>query len=182
LALQEIDRFTLKKKPHWFNWGLVMFIAGAFFLLFAIEDLTGVGASEVGITKSWIILGICIPVVVVAHEALHGIFFKAFGGKVQFGFKRTKIGPVAYTKSPDPFTKYQFLAAALAPQILTIAALIALPLVSSPVIAYALMISAIGNLGGGCMDIFMVAWLKKFPKDVIIKDAGDGIGVFKEEA
>lgn len=159
-----------------------MFVAGALFLLFAIEDLTGVGAAEIGIAKSWVVLAICLPIVIIAHEGLHGLFFKAFGGRVQFGVKKTKMGPVAYTKSPDPYSKYQFLAAALAPQILTIAALIALPLVSSPTIAFALMISAIGNLSGGCMDIFMVVWLKKFPKDIIIKDAGDGIGVFREEA
>jgi len=160
---------------------MVMFIAGMIFLLFAIEDFTGIGSGEIGLTKSWLVLLICLPIIIVAHEALHGIVFKMFGGKVKFGVKRTKIGPVAFTSSPDPYSKRQFQIAALAPQVLTVAAFIAMPLVSSPVVAYALMITAVGNLGGGCMDIFMLIWLRKFPQEVIIKDAGDGISILKEE-
>lgn len=50
----------------------------------------------------------CALVEIVAHEGLHGLFFKLFGGDVSIGIKRTKLGPIFWTSSSILYSRIKY--------------------------------------------------------------------------
>jgi hypothetical protein len=132
----------------------------------------------------WILIWLAIIITLVAlHELMHGLFFWLYSKKVQFGVKwKSKFGPTPYATSPDSlFTKHQFQMIALAPQILSIMALIlsvALFHTNSTISTFALMF-AMTNLAGGCIDLYSVFQLMKYPDSVLLEDTGDGYRIWQ---
>lgn len=126
-----------------------------------------------------IVAAVCI----VAHEGMHGLFFRIIGKrKVMYGVKRGKtLGLVFYATSLyTQFTRNQFRAIALAPQILTVIAVVLSLVVHLPPLASLLIIvGASMNLGGGCMDIWTAIRIGKYPKGCTYEDRMDGFRVNK---
>ena len=120
---------------------------------------------------------------IVLHEGLHGVFFYRFCGQAKFGATWSKLGPVFWASAPgSQLTRRRYQMVGLAPQILTVAIVIVLLTTPLPVgIAYGLLCGAAFNLGGGCMDIYVVKLLRKYPPDYILEDIKDGCRVYAPE-
>ena len=64
---------------------------------------TATGSGEVKMDGETLLYGLLLGCVagVILHEAVHGVFFLAFGGRPRFGFKPwTRFGPVFYAAAP----------------------------------------------------------------------------------
>jgi flagellar basal body-associated protein FliL len=129
-------------------------------------------------TIMWVALIISI---IVIHEGLHGLFFYLYSKHVNFGIRwKTKVGPTPYaTANGQLFTKRQYQMVAIAPQIMTLAVIFAIQLLTNnlPAVAIIIMIAAI-NLGGGCADLWCVYQLQRFPDDILVEDTKDGFKVW----
>jgi hypothetical protein len=122
-------------------------------------------------------------VVTVLHEGMHGLFFKLMGGgKVVFGVKKIKwMGIAFYASSPNTmYSRAQFTAIGLAPQILTAVVFILAFTINVPsAVALGMMLFASMNFGGGCMDIYSVFKIWQLPKGSMIEDIQDGFRVYE---
>jgi hypothetical protein len=172
-------KFTLDEKAKWFNISLVVLSIALGAVLIVIQELLGLGPKNLGVGPVALASLISLVGVVIIHEGLHGLLFVIFGGKVYFGLKITKIGPVAYASSPDTYPRLSFQLVALAPQILTIVLIALLWILSSPILIYAFLLSIICNLAGGFMDFYTVCWLRKFSRSCLVKDTLGGVEVYK---
>ena len=105
----EIDRWSLKQASV--KDFLVLALVGlvAFFgSLAAAGFIVGAatGSAETTIDGGTFVVGFLVGFVlgVILHEAVHGVFFLAFGGRPRFGFKPwTRFGPVFYAAAPGSY-------------------------------------------------------------------------------
>lgn len=128
-------------------------------------------------------IGLLIGVVVVTivlHEGLHGLLFRLWSEKVKFGCRTTVFGPVFYATSPGSFfTRNQMVLIALAPQALTILALIGLYTTTVEWVQFVFASAAALNLCGGCGDIATILLLSKYPRTVLVEDKLDGVAIYE---
>ena len=107
--------------------GLFAFFAALAAAAFVVGTATDSGEVTIdgGTFFSGLLLGGVLGVIL--HEAVHGVFFLAFGGRPRFGFKPwTRFGPVFYAAAPGSYLdRPRYLAAGLAPAVLLTAALAA---------------------------------------------------------
>ena len=100
--------------------GLVALFSSLAAACFVIGTATDSGEITIdgGTFLSGLLLGGVLGVVL--HEAVHGVFFLAFGGRPRFGFKPwTRFGPVFYAAAPGSYLdRPRYLAAGLAPAVL----------------------------------------------------------------
>lgn len=122
-------------------------------------------------------LFLAVVLVVIVHEAIHGLFFYLFTGRrPRFGFKIL----YAYAASPEGvyITRRQYLVVGLSPLVIMtifgVLALPVLPLVAIPTLIYTLILNASGSIG----DIAMIGWLLRQPKNALIKDTGILVAAF----
>ena len=158
--------------------GLVALFASLSATAFIVGTATGTG--EVTIGGGTFFAGILVGLVlgVILHEAVHGVFFLAFGGRPRFGFKPwTRLGPVFYAAAPGSYLdRPRFLAAGLAPAVLLTAALAAALafaaeddlLASIGIWAFAL------NVAGSAGDMLMILKVMSYPRATRFEDTGDG--------
>ena len=121
----EISRWTLNqasvKELLLFGLvGLFAFFASLAAAGFIVWATTGSAETTIegGTFFSGLLLGGVLGVIL--HEAVHGVFFLAFGGRPRFGFKPwTRFGPVFYAAAPGSyFDRPRYLAAGLSPAVL----------------------------------------------------------------
>jgi hypothetical protein len=117
---------------------------------------------------------IATVLMIVLHEAVHGLAFWLFTGKrPTFGFK----GLYAYAASPKGvyLPRKQYFVVALAPLIsLSLLGLILIPLL--PLIALpTLVFFLIGNAAGAIGDVWVVGWLLREPAEILLQDRGDAV-------
>lgn len=117
---------------------------------------------------------------VVLHEAVHGLFFWLFTGRRPlFGFK----GLYAYAASPPGtyLPRDQYLLVGIAPLVALSLAGTALlpfvPLAGLPVLLFFL----IGNASGSVGDLLVIAWLLRMPPDTFLQDVGDKMTAYGPE-
>jgi hypothetical protein len=157
-----------------------VYYGAAYIIWWDLLDIFSVAPLGIlGFIGLWVFL---ITLQVVLHEGLHGIGFKLFGnGKVQFGFKKSRqMGLVAYASSADTkFTKRQFAIIGLLPQALTVV-LLAVTLIFhlSPIVSWSMVVMAATNFGGGCIDMYGVIKVAKYPANYLIEDIQDGFRVY----
>lgn len=111
---------------------------------------------------------------IVLHEAVHGIAFWLFTGKrPTFGFKWV----YAYAASPKGvyLPRQQYFVVALAPlTFLSLAGIVlipVLPLLALPTLVFFL----IGNAAGAIGDVWVVGWLLREPPEILLQDRGDAV-------
>lgn len=117
-----------------------------------------------------ILIGVTV-VMIVLHEAIHGIVFMLItGGKVTYGFKGTH----AYAAAPGWFIpRNPYLLVTLAPLVVItlVGLLVVLWVPIGWVLPIALLVSM--NAAGAVGDLYMFFWLLSRPADVLIQDFGD---------
>ena len=125
---------------------------------------------------SGLLLGAVLGVIL--HEAFHGVFFLAFGGRPRFGFKPwTRFGPVFYAAAPGCYlNKPRFLTAGLAPAVFLTAALAAaLVFVAEDDLLVSIALWALAlNVSGSAGDMLMMRTAMSYPRATRFEDTGDG--------
>ena len=135
-------------------------------------SLSGVG----GILLPLLVMLGVIFVMVVLHEAIHGVFFWLFtGGRVKFAFK----GAYAYAAAPDWFLhKRPYMLVSMAPLVLiTVFGMVALWWAPPGWIAPLLLLIAM-NASGAVGDIYVFILLTKMPEDALVQDFGEQMMLF----
>ena len=121
----EIGRWTLNQA--WVKELLLLGLVGLFAFFASLAGVgfivgAATGSAETTIDGGTFVVGILVGLVlgVILHEAVHGVFFLAFGGRPRFGFKPwTRFGPVFYAAAPGSyFVRPRYLAAGLSPAVL----------------------------------------------------------------
>lgn len=177
--IQEVSpkKFPMHVKARIYIMGIIW--------VFAVATLDKYAGVKYGDLQLWQYIPLFVGVfvsTVAAHEGMHAFFFKRYTGYVKFGHKwRTGVGPAFFVTSPNRvITKKQYQTIALAPQILTpiyLATALLAPIPS--VVSLALIYIAAFNLGGGCMDIYALMVLWRFPKTVLITDTQEGMNIYQ---
>ena len=158
--------------------GLVAFFASLAAAGLVIGIVTDSGEMTIGgeTFLSGLLLGIVLGVIL--HEAVHGVFFLAFGGRPRFGFKPwTKLGPVFYAAAPGSFfDRPRYLAAGLAPAVLlTLALAAALALVAADdLLASIITWAFVLNVAGSAGDMLMMRKVMAYPHAFHFEDTGEG--------
>ena len=158
--------------------GLVAFFASLAAAGLVIGIVTDSGEMTIGgeTFLSGFLLGIVLGVIL--HEAVHGVFFLAFGGRPRFGFKPwTKLGPVFYAAAPGSFfDRPRYLAAGLAPAVLlTLALAAALALVAADdLLASIITWAFVLNVAGSAGDMLMMHKVMAYPHAFHFEDTGEG--------
>jgi hypothetical protein len=127
---------------------------------------------------AWMI-GITL-VMMVAHEAIHGLFFWIFtGSRPQFGFR----GLYAFAAAPNWFLpRRSYLVVALAPVVLiTLAGVAAVFLIAEPWLPALLFLVAM-NFSGSVGDMMVAVWLLQKPTSDLVQDYGYGVRFYRPAA
>ena len=117
----------------------------------------------------------------VAHEAVHGFFFKVFGGNPKYGFSLIHyFFPVAYATSPgQPYTLGQMTVIAMSPffVVCTLAVVIAIIIPSTaPYAALAFLLNFAGAVGD--MWLLRQLWCFRKVKNLAAVDTKTGLEVY----
>ena len=179
----ELGRWTLKqgsvKELLLFALvGLVALLASLSAATFIVGTVTDSGEMTIegGTFFSGLLLGFVVGVIL--HEAIHGLFFLAFGGLPRFGFKPwTRFGPVFYAAAPGSYLdRPRYLAAGLAPAVLLTPALAAaLALVAADDLLAATVTWAFAlNVSGSAGDMLMMRKVMSYARATRFEDTGDG--------
>jgi CBS domain containing-hemolysin-like protein len=118
-----------------------------------------------------------IALMLVLHEALHGVCFWVFtGSRPKFAFK----GYYAYASIPGWYLpKVPYLISALMPFLfITVAGLIFLSIVPATWFI-PLLIIMVANAAGSVGDLVVAAWLLGRQKGVLTQDRGDAVALFE---
>ncbi|MBC1482203.1 DUF3267 domain-containing protein [Listeria sp. FSL L7-1509] len=123
----------------------------------------------------WLFLGYFVSLII--HEAVHGIFFKAFqpSGKVKFGFKKG----MAYATSPGSFyTKPQFFIISIAPFVVLTGLFLLLRFlgVNEAVVYLIFALHTSGCVG----DFYYCILLLNKPAGIVVEDTEKGINFYSE--
>ena len=156
---------------------LLLFVV--FFALFGLLTFITASGSIIfgqGFTFSSLLLLLGI---IVAHELIHGFFFKVFNpkGKVKFGFKNG----MAYATSPHSFyPKIPFAIIVLAPFIILNSVLLFAYLKGflSPV---SFMLMSAFHASSCAGDFYFAYLLSTMPKSVLVEDTPVGINFYTKE-
>ena len=179
----EVGRWTLKQASAKelllsILVGIVAFFAALSATAFIVGTATGSGEVTIdgGIFISGLLSGVVLGVIL--HEAVHGVFFLAFGGWPRFGFKPwTRFGPVFYAAAPGSFfDRPRYLAAGLAPAVLlTVALAAALALVAADdLLASIITWAFVLNVAGSAGDMLMMHKVMAYPHAFHFEDTGEG--------
>jgi len=150
-----------------------LFVAAAL-----VGQITGSGNVTIGVFDAVSI--IFVPFVILfLHEAIHGLFFKLFGGNPRYGIGLMYgILPYAYATSEGlQLTLWRMTVVGLAP--LTLISLVSLGLISflPTTFAMALSLAFITNCAGSVGDIWLISQTFRFRKieDLRVIDRADAI-------
>jgi hypothetical protein len=171
------------------RWGLVSLVAIFFLFWWAavrlrpeaapVLTLQGVGFLEAaGVLLLWVLsLAAATLLMIVLHEAVHGLFFWLFSGRFpQFGFK----GYYAFAAMPSGvyLERDRYILTGLAPVILlTLGGLALLPVLPAWTLPTLLFFLA-GNASGSVGDVLVIGWLLSKPPEVLIEDNGAVMTVY----
>ena len=114
--------------------------------------------------------------ILIIHEAIHGIFFKLFNptASVKFGYQTGMV----YASSPGSrYTRTQFIVIALMPCLIITLTLIALFPIAVPHLALFDILTAT-HLSTCIGDFYLINQLLKAPKDVMVEDTEKGITLY----
>jgi hypothetical protein len=114
---------------------------------------------------------VAVPLTFVAHEAVHGLVFRAFGGRPRFGAGFTYGMPYFYAACPGQwFVRDRFLLVGLAPLIVLDAIALLLMLPAATAFFGASMLAF--NTSGAVGDLWAAGVIVQAPRWVEIEDSG----------
>jgi hypothetical protein len=152
-------------------------------LFFLAAGVFGSLTGQEGGTYSVLYIGVLFGTVV-AHELIHGLFFRIFGGKPRYGAGIKYFFPYFYATSPgDAFPLRQMLIIGLAP-LFTLSTLSLFSALVVPSLGGYLAVVFVSNAAGAVGDIWMTGRLVKFLslKDATVVDLADGIAIYSQDA
>jgi fatty acid desaturase len=147
---------------------IVMIVAAVLFVPFSfvIDGRTLV---------TMLIFVVAIVAYMVAHELVHGIFFKRFSGeKPKYGF----TGMYAYAHCDYYFGKKEYLIIGLAPIVLFFFVFTALIFILPRELFWFVYLLQVFNISGGAGDLYVTNLLRKYPADTLIHDTGVGMEMY----
>ena len=124
----------------------------------------------------WVVINIVSYVVmIVVHEAIHGLVFAFWGGKPYFGAKL----PVAFFcgAKNQIFRRNAYVVVGLAPLVVITVAGIVLTLVAPGLAAYVLL-GTVGNVSGAAGDVWAVFRILRQPAHMLVEDTESGYRVW----
>jgi hypothetical protein len=121
---------------------------------------------------------LCVGTIVL-HEAVHGLFFRLFGGRPRYGVGVAYwFPPYAYATSPKRFTMAQMAIIGLAPLVI-ISSLSLTAMALAPTISDFAIVAFITNFSGAIGDVWVVREMARFwrCRNVWTVDAKDGLEI-----
>ncbi len=116
-----------------------------------------------------------IAVYIVLHEAVHGVFMKAFSGrKPKYGY----TGFYAYAGSDALFDRRQYLIIAFAPVVILGLVLAVLTRAFYETAFWYLYMIQIVNISGAAGDFYVGFLIARADKDVMVRDAGTDMSLY----
>jgi hypothetical protein len=162
----------------WNVLGAVILIVVTSALFSIVEDD---GRVEIGLIE--IVAGMLVfALLMVAHELIHGLFMRLFGGRPEYGLMMIgRTMPAAYCTSPGTaFTRREYLVISLAPLLLiTALGILALASVASWV---SLAIGIGAHAGGAIGDLWATGLVLRSPRGTRLEDLRDGIRFIPPDA
>lgn len=123
---------------------------------------------------------IALALVMVIHEAVHGVFFWLFAGRrPAFGIKGIFVYAAA---APDVyFPRNHYLIVGIAPLVLlTLVGLLLMVIV--PVVVVRILILFVAfNAAGAAGDLMMAVCLLRYSPDTLMQDSGTGVTIYGPE-
>lgn len=156
--------------------GSVAFFFGLNLLVYRLK--TGTTSASLSTSLCGVLLVtnvVAYLVVMVLHEAAHGLVFLMLGGRPTFGTR----WPIAlYCGAPNQlFSRNAYLAVGLAPLILLSALGIAL-IILAPAFAPFVQFALVGNVAGAAGDLWAARILWKQPASTLIEDTASGFTIY----
>jgi hypothetical protein len=115
-----------------------------------------------------------------AHEAIHGVFFRIYGGRPKYGVGLMyHFFPYAYATSPgQPYTLKQMLVIGMSPLIIICGLAVLAAFLIPSITPYAAVVF-VGNFAGAIGDMWLVRQILRFKKvkDLVFLDLKNGIAV-----
>ena len=151
---------------QWLRPGVTSGVVGFSFRITGLAD----------ILSPFLVILVVTVVMIIMHEAIHGIFFWLFtGGRVKFAFK----GAYAYAAAPDWYIpKKPYMVVSLAPLVLmTIVGVLALLWVPVNWVTPIILLLAM-NASGAVGDIYVFLLLIRLEDDAFIKDFGEKMKIY----
>lgn len=125
----------------------------------------------------WLLSNIVAYIVILLlHEAIHGLVIALLGGKPYFG---AKLPLALFCGAKNQlFRRNQYIIVALAPLVVISLAAIVLTLLA-PVVASYVFFATVGNFAGTAGDVWTSARVIHLPSDSLIEDTADGYQVWE---
>jgi hypothetical protein len=126
----------------------------------------------------WVPILLVLILIPVLHELVHGICMRIFGAHPQYGFLWKAMA--FYATAPGyAFPRGQYLIIALAPLVvLSLAAVLLMPLLSGSAWVGLLVIIATLNATGAIGNMWITALVLRYPAHVYLMDERDGVRIF----
>ncbi len=144
-----------------------------------LQALSGSIDSLTGLFAYILILLLVIAIMIILHEALHGLFFWIFTGERPIFAIRLSY---AYAAAPGCFLpRGRYTVVGLAPLvILTAAGLLLIPFIPPALLFYLILFTAL-NFAGAVGDLWVVGWLLRRNPAALVQDFGDRIEVYEPD-
>ena len=159
---------------------LLLFLAAGVFS--ALTGVAGPGRTEIGWVQPLLYVVVYFGAMV-AHELVHGLFFRLSGGRPRYGAGIKYLLPYFYATSAGAFTPRRMITIALAPLLALSTLSVAAALLAPALVDY-LAVIFIGNAAGAVGDIWMVSRLVRFLRlnDASVVDLADGMVVHSRDS
>lgn len=138
------------------------------------------GTSEGSVTMTAVsdllILLLGVAAVLVLHEAVHGMLFRVFGGRVRFGARLLgRVMPVLYATSDVRMPRNRYLVVCLGPLVIISLGLLVVGILADGdgTALLALLLMAV-NTGGSLGDMMMAHKLRQHDHRTLFQDREDG--------
>jgi len=127
---------------------------------------------------NWLAILVALLLVPVLHELAHGVTMRLFGAHPKYGFLWNLMA--FYATSPGyAFPRGQYLIIALAPLVvLSLAAVVLMPLLSGSAWVALIAITATLNATGAVGDLWVTVLVLRYPAYAYMVDERDGVRIF----
>jgi hypothetical protein len=115
------------------------------------------------------------------HEGIHGLAIHWAGHKPRFGMA-LHMGALYATADNALFTRAQFIVIALAPLVVLTVLGMALMIIVPDGVGYYVGLLVALNAAGSIGDLWMTAWVLRYPPDALVRDETTGIRIYTRRA
>ncbi|GIV62672.1 MAG: DUF3267 domain-containing protein [Chloroflexota bacterium] len=178
----ERDRFTLKSRSTLLMlnlFGLLLILASAWFFIAIASYLRPEAEGQVFVFRfeglqslvAFLLLMLTLVLVLVLHEAVHGLGFRLLAGvKPQFAFR----GTYAYAAAPGWYipTEIYFWIGIAPLVVISLLAVVLIAIVPQSALTYVIL-AGVGNFSGAVGDMWVSFQLLRAPRGSLALDLGD---------